>query len=59
MFIGLIIDHLNNIVNNPDRFVSWSTQIGPQFDTPFEYPVFSIDPLIRTTFSKLKFIRFF
>ena len=28
LFIGLIIDDLKKIVNNLDRFVFWSTQIG-------------------------------
>ena len=30
LFIGLIIDNPNNIVNNLDRFMFWSAQI----DTP-------------------------
>ena len=30
LFIGLIIDNTNNIVNNLDRFMFWSAQI----DTP-------------------------
>ena len=28
LFIGLIIDDLNNIINNPDRFVFLEYQIG-------------------------------
>ena len=43
LFIGLIIDNHNNIVNNLDRLVFSEYPKVPQLGTPFGYPAFSID----------------